>query len=303
MDIKTVLCPLDFTDLSRRELDLAVGVARRFSARLILEHNPDPQPPGGLVASWMRRGEPVQQEGLREADAEARLREVMVDLTPDVVCEARLTRGPVDEAIIEMARKVHADLVVMGSHGWSAPCHRSITERVLRFAPCPVLTLAEEGRPLLVSGRDDGSGGAARPSALIAVNASAAGRRTMDFGLDLCAAFDFRPVVLHVDSRASRRDYDRERLARDRRRLESLLPQRWKDRSQCLSAAGKPAPTILATAERAGACCLVLGCHDRFSFSLPAGHKTAYTVLHGSKRPVWFLPASAHRGAWKGAAA
>lgn len=303
MNIRTVLCPLDFTDLSRRELDLAVDMARRFSARLILEHNLHPQPPGGLAVSWMWRGEHVGQGARQEADAESRLREVMARLPPDLACEARLTRGPVDETIIALARQLPAELVVMGSHGWSEARHRSVTERVLRCAPCPVLTLAEEARSLFGAGQGVKAGGDVHPAALIAMNPSAAGQRTLVFGLDLCAAFALRPVVLHVDSRASRRDFDTDRLAQDRRRLEALLPPEWQGRSECMSVGGKPAPAILGIAERTGASCLVLGCHDRFSLTKLGGHTTAYTILHGSKRPVWFLPASAQRGAWKGAAA
>ena len=151
MDIKTVLCPLDFTELSRRELDLAVDMASRCSARLILEHNVDPQPPGGLAVSWMWRGAHVGQGANREAEAEVRLREVMARLPPEVVCEARLTRGPVDEMLTELARRLPADLLVMGSHGWSVPRHRSVTERVLSHSPCPVLTLAEEASSLFIS--------------------------------------------------------------------------------------------------------------------------------------------------------
>jgi universal stress protein A len=303
MDIRTVLCPLDFTDLSRRELDLAADVARRFSARLILEHNVDPQPPGGLAVSWMWRGAHVGQGADREANAEARLREVMTQLPPEVVCEARLTRGPVDEALAALARQLPAELLVMGSHGWSDPHHRSVTERVLRFSPCPVLTLAEEGGGRFMSGWNPGENGGTSAAALIAVNPSAAGRRTLAYGLDLCESFHLRPLVLHVDARASRRDYDMDRLARDRQQLEALLPPAWRKQCECIAAAGKPAASILEVAERSQARFLVLGCHDRFSFRRLAGHTIACTVLHGSKRPVWFLPASAQHGAWAGAAA
>ena len=46
MPIHTVLCPTDFSPLSQRAVSLAARICRRFGARLVLEHNLDPRPPG-----------------------------------------------------------------------------------------------------------------------------------------------------------------------------------------------------------------------------------------------------------------
>ena len=53
MEMRTVLCPVDFSGRSGRELSLARDVCREFGARLVLEHNLDPRPPSFLTVTWM----------------------------------------------------------------------------------------------------------------------------------------------------------------------------------------------------------------------------------------------------------
>jgi hypothetical protein len=53
MRIRTVLCPVDFTSKTGRELELAKQVCGFFGARLVVEHNLDPRPPNFLTVTWM----------------------------------------------------------------------------------------------------------------------------------------------------------------------------------------------------------------------------------------------------------
>jgi len=55
-----------------------------------------------------------------------------------------LVEGWVPEQIAKLAKKQHADLIVMGTHGrtgWAKPMPGSVAERVIALAPCPVLTV------------------------------------------------------------------------------------------------------------------------------------------------------------------
>lgn len=285
MNIKTVLCPVDFSSLSRRELRLAVDSARRFNARIVLEHNLDPQPPGGLAVSWMWREEHASQRAAAESEAEGRLRTLMAELPSRLVREARLTRGPIDETLLQVARDLPADLLVMGTHGWDTAEHRSVTERVLLHAPCPVLTISEETSD---DHADFHSHGLRQPAALLAIEFGRHGRRTLGFGLDLCAQLGLRPLLLHVES-GNRQD-DETRRQQGVKRLMEMLPRHWRGRAECISAAGRPASTILEQASRHEAVCLMMGCRQRFSRLLVGGEDTARLILHESRYPVWFLP-------------
>ena len=52
-EIKTVLCPVDFSPASEVELNLATQLCERFGARMILQHNIDDVPPVYLANAWM----------------------------------------------------------------------------------------------------------------------------------------------------------------------------------------------------------------------------------------------------------
>jgi hypothetical protein len=70
--------------------------------------------------------------------------EAMRPLDPSVRLEPRLEDGDVPELIVEVAQETVADLIVMGTHGRTGLGRLllgSVAERVLRTAPCPVLTL------------------------------------------------------------------------------------------------------------------------------------------------------------------
>lgn len=65
------------------------------------------------------------------------------------VCEAEVARGQPADAIIQFAQERDVDLIVMGTHGRSGLQHvllGSVAEKVVRHAPCPVLTVRYKRR-------------------------------------------------------------------------------------------------------------------------------------------------------------
>lgn len=143
-DIKRILVPLDFSANSRRALDYAQWLAVKFDAALHLVHVcevPGTMTPGMdayaiAYNEWSRRfGEEAEKQLLAIA---AGLKDV--DATAEV-----LFGGPA-QGIVEAAENNQADLIVMGTHGHGAMMHMlmgNVAERVVRTAPCPVLTVRE----------------------------------------------------------------------------------------------------------------------------------------------------------------
>lgn len=143
-DIKRILVPLDFSSNSVRALDYALGVARKFDAAIHLVHVCEV--PSMMTASmdayaiaytdWSQRlGQEAEAELVR---TQARIKDVPV--TTEVLF------GHAASAIIEAATTNKVDLVVMGTHGHGVVMHMvmgSVAERVVRGAPCPVLTVRE----------------------------------------------------------------------------------------------------------------------------------------------------------------
>jgi nucleotide-binding universal stress UspA family protein len=145
--MKTILVPVDFSDVTSRVTDAAVRLAKAFSARLILLHVAPPEPefigydPGPpSVRSNVARV--LVEEHRRIHALDRQLEQEGLKVTSLVV------QGyPVDKIIAE-AEKFKAEMVVMGSHGHGM-LHNllvgSVAEGVLRQARCPVLVVPSRG--------------------------------------------------------------------------------------------------------------------------------------------------------------
>jgi nucleotide-binding universal stress UspA family protein len=170
--ISRILCPVDFSDFSRHALDYAAGIARWYEARITALHVVPP------ITSML----PVAGEGLypplvfrpEDLDQFRKELESFVRASGIEALDTEVAQGSVPREIARFARELPADLLVMGSHGRSGferLMLGSVTEKLLRNAPCPVLTVP------------------ARASAAVPVNAL--------FSRVLCAV-DFSPASLHA---------------------------------------------------------------------------------------------------------
>lgn len=181
IDLKKILCPVDFSPTSDHAVRYAATLAEDFGAELILLHVfavpalainqyyglPYLEP--GLVtvappyirtsAGDEQRELPldgpeedqdtdVSVEPIYEQDASQvyRPEDLAADLRRDHACTATalVKEGKAFVEIIKTARDEAVDLIVMGSHGRTGLAHMligSTTEKVVRMAPCPVLTV------------------------------------------------------------------------------------------------------------------------------------------------------------------
>lgn len=140
---RRILVPSDFSETSRFAVTHACALARRFDAEIHLV-NVLPLLDLGPVATEMPAVSrmDLEEKWVREArdalDAVARESRVTVRVTSEV------TRGHPFVEIVRYARAHEIDLIVMGTHGRGAVEHMllgSVAERVVRKAPCPVLTV------------------------------------------------------------------------------------------------------------------------------------------------------------------
>jgi universal stress protein A len=142
---KQILCPVDFSDFSDYAMRYAALLAQKFEARLTLLHVVAPilvPLPGDALVPPMRQADLADiADACRE-----RLTRTAGDLTQNgvsaVACQ--VTSGVPYLEIIRVAEELHADMIVMGTHGRSGLVHLmigSVAERVVRKAPCAVLTV------------------------------------------------------------------------------------------------------------------------------------------------------------------
>jgi universal stress protein A len=144
LPFKKIICPIDFSDPSYEALENAVEMASYFKAELCLLHVV-PQtsgiPPDPLYAF---EG-PEEYKHLQLEDAELQLNELMKSRIPkDVQSQAKIEQGEAADEILRAAREEGADVIVIATHGltgWRHMVFGSVAEKVVRTAPCPVLTI------------------------------------------------------------------------------------------------------------------------------------------------------------------
>jgi nucleotide-binding universal stress UspA family protein len=282
LKLRTVLCPIDFSTLSTQELALGIEVCDAFGAHLVLHHNLAAVSPG-LTRAW-EWNEMHRADAISAAQAEERMRSLLARLPKTVSAEASVTQGPIAAVLLALAEELPADLVILGSHGWSTPDHASLSERIMEQCPCPVLTIQDDAA--------EGPRFRLRPptgdqvQVVVPTDFSEAGQRAVDYAFSLARELPLRLHLLHVLPRGAN-DAVRERSLNA---LEDMVPADLAPRTRGYVECGEPIERILDFSQQAGASFLVMGEHARSLFRRYFTRDTARTVLHSACCPVWFVP-------------
>jgi nucleotide-binding universal stress UspA family protein len=147
MEIRQILAPTDFSEFSKQAVTRAFELAHTFGAKLTLLHVIElpAYPIEGFVPPSM--GATLLED--LEQQAERDLAQVLPETSG---AKAEVTRqvvvGIPYHKIIEVAAAEKVDLIVMATHGRTGLSHLfmgSVAERVVRTAPCPVLTIRAQG--------------------------------------------------------------------------------------------------------------------------------------------------------------
>jgi len=277
--IRRILCPVDFSPFARRALDHAAALSRWYEAALTVVHvtplmptvfGLEPAPSEAMLAPFDREAVGRELATFVGKAAEGR---------PEP--QLRVLGGPTVGTILSLAAESATDLIVLGTHGRSG-FERfmlgSVTEKVVRKAPCPVLTVPRraEGAPeRALFGR-----------ILCGVDFSDASQRAVDHALSLAQEAKARVTLLHVvewlpsESFAKYPQFDADHYRRTlmtdaRAKLEELVPEEarnWCEADTKL-VIGKPYQEILRVAAEERSDLIVLGVH---------GHGPVDRMLFGS---------------------
>ena len=139
-----ILCAVDFSEASDRAQAKAIELARALNGELVILHVTIE---ASLYGEGMGMIDVRRVYDAQRAWARERLDErVAAAKTDGVAARAKLSPGVPFDEILKVAADEKADMIVMGTHGRSGLDHfllGSVTERVVRLAPCPVLTVRE----------------------------------------------------------------------------------------------------------------------------------------------------------------
>jgi len=143
--LKKILVPIDFSPPSKNAFKYAVRFAEEFGGELTLLHVLEPQSMTGFMAI-------PEGAGFIESDIVAagkNLRSLAGSVRNTRIERPRwkVRGGLPSHEIVEVAKEMDVDLIVIATHGytgWKHFCIGSTAERVVRAAPCPVLVVREK---------------------------------------------------------------------------------------------------------------------------------------------------------------
>jgi nucleotide-binding universal stress UspA family protein len=148
--IKTILLPTDGSECSAKAMTYALSFATQYGGRVVALHVIDQRWEEQTRVAFVEVGQEVTQK-IRSGYAEEarRILQAVVDAgaRAGVPVDTRIVTGiPFDE-IVRIGKELPADLIIMGTHGRTGVSHLllgSVAEKVVRRAPCPVLTVRKE---------------------------------------------------------------------------------------------------------------------------------------------------------------
>jgi nucleotide-binding universal stress UspA family protein len=144
---RIILVPTDFSLCARKAAEEALMLAKSFPARVAFFHVVDPYLSRIAYAHELGVSVPVPPPSPREIEPvwDVFLSELAL---AKVDWERSVGEGQAATAIVQQAENIEADMIVMGTHGRSGLPHMllgSVAEKVVRAAPCCVLTVRPEG--------------------------------------------------------------------------------------------------------------------------------------------------------------
>lgn len=144
-NIKKVLVPVDFSDYSKSSLRYAVNLAKHFNAEILLIYVVEPMvyPPDFSMGQIAIPSVDIEMDK-RASEELSNL--AKKEIPQDIKSKMIVKTGKPFVEIVETASEEDIDLIIIATHGHTGIEHvlfGSTAEKVVRKAPCPVLTLRE----------------------------------------------------------------------------------------------------------------------------------------------------------------
>jgi nucleotide-binding universal stress UspA family protein len=294
--IKSILCPVDFSDVSHHALEHAVMLARWYGASLSLLH-------------VHRLALPVAGIGLSVAEMQPVVltdheRSQLLAALNDMAQPARAGGAPVEilldeglnvaQTIEERAQSLSVDFITLGTHGrtgFQRLVLGSVAERVLRVARCPVMTVP--AREPTTTPRSP----AALQRIICPIDFSPASSQAIDYAASLANQADARLTVMHVIEFPTEvmdtpppdfQEYRQRLVAQARERLRQSIPDHTRQTCEIdeLLLVGRAYKEILRVAQEQFADLIVMGVQGRGAVDLMFFGSTTNHVVRQAACPV-----------------
>jgi nucleotide-binding universal stress UspA family protein len=288
LQIERILCPIDFSELSVKAYDYAQSAAWHYKATLFLQQVIESLTPYYPYYAFPDSYNEICRK-LR-ADAEHQLQEfAKIHSRRGIQPRCVVQDGTVTDQILSFAEAQAVNLIVMGTHGLRGLDHLalgSVTEKVLRKAPCPVLAVrkpahdfvTQAGEPDLVQLR----------RILYCTDFSDQSEEARDYAVSLAGEYNAELTLLHVlEDITSSSDIENETATALERLEKTISPEaRESGMKKAAVRIGKAYQQIIEFALESRTDLIVMGVRGRNDLDVALFGSTTYRVLQLGPCPV-----------------
>jgi nucleotide-binding universal stress UspA family protein len=294
LEIKLIVCPIDFSEFSIRAYRHALSVAEHYRARVVAMHIVELSryPYAGYAATAGDYAKFCRT--LREGGSD-QLREFVAKHSPhEIQQELVVHEGTAPDCILSFVQEQKADLIVMRTHGrrgYDRLVLGSVTNRVMRRTPCPVLAVCNPPRESTAA---DTAGNQERERhhhldrIVFCTDFSENSERALGWAVSATEEYNAELTLLHVLEDLPSAASMEEAIATATERLDKLIPQNTRKTLKIKTAVrvGKPYQQIIQLAVEAQIDMVAMGVRGRGALDLAVFGSTTYRVLQLGPCPV-----------------
>ena len=288
MQLKLILCPIDFSEFSAAAYCHALSVAEHYEAKVICLHIAElwkyPYADYGASQSDFARFCKAMHEG-GEQQLNKFVREHRGnDGLPELVVQ----QGNASDSILTFAQARGVELIVMGTHGRRGLDRMvlgSTTDRVLRSAACPVLVVSHASHTAMCTGPD---GRHRLDKILYCTDFSHNSKRALAYAMSLAAEYGAELTLLHVAKKPSDLAEAEALIAAHTEQLDKLVPENKRQHLKLKTAVrlGTPYEEIIRHASEAPPSLIAMTARGGDALDRAIFGSTTYRVIQLGPCPV-----------------
>ncbi len=292
LEIKLILCPVDFSEFSVRAYQHAQSLAEHYRAKLVAQHivelsrypYADYAASAGDYAQFCRS----LGEGGKEQLREFVKKHARGEIQPELVVH----EGVAPDCILSLAQARKADLIVIGTHGrrgYDRLVLGSVTNRVMRKTPCPVLAVCKAPQDSVSADMAAGEPRRHRLTrVLFCTDFSENSERALSYAISATEEYDAELTLLHVLEDGPSAGKTEEVIAKAAEQLDKMIPQEARKtlKIKTVVRVGKPYQQIIQLAQETRADMVAMGVRGRGALDMAVFGSTTYRVLQLGPCPV-----------------
>ena len=290
LEIELILCPVDFSEFSIRAYHYALSLAEHYRAKLVAQHIVElwryPYADYAACAGDYQEFCRALREGGKERLREFVKKHTHNEIQPELVVH----EGAAPDCILSLAQARKTDLIVMGTHGrrgYDRLVLGSVTNRVMRKTPCPVLAICKA--PHDASATGEGRHDVHHLNRILfCTDFSENSELALNYAISATTEYDAELTLLHVLEEVPSPVTTEEAVATAAKQLDKLIPERVRKTLKIKTAVriGKPYQQIIQLVLETKIDTVVMGVRGRGALDLAVFGSTTYRVLQLGTCPV-----------------